>query len=151
MYYVYIIWVFLYLYYSIHFSEFLLCDSGENISDFINTENVSGVENDCNTPVVPIIPKPKLLDRVKCKITWKVSGQFSELYTSYEDYKNSWDSSTIWGKIKSDFRRSRITENRVVRDRSLSGAERFMRDIRSSRNQDNMRRHRRINDMFRRK
>ncbi len=151
MYFVYIIWVFLYLYYSIYFSDFLLCDSGENTGDFINTTDASNVENDNNTHIVPIVPKPKLLDRIRCKITWKISGQFSELYTSYEDYKKSWDSSTIWGKIKSDFIRSRNIENRVLPDRGLSDGEKLMRDIRSSRNQANISRQRRINDMFRRR
>ena len=134
LFFAYVLCMCFYLYYNIHYGDVLLCDSGDNIHDCTQTE-------DCNTNLNEedhgnLVPNPGLLYRIKCKIAWHISGKNVRLYNSYEDYKKSWGSQTVWSKIKSDFKLARVNKNRVY-DNDHDASD-LMRNIHNSRGQEDI-------------
>jgi hypothetical protein len=71
-----------------------------------------------------------LLYKIKLKVSWHISGKNCGVYNSYEEYKNSWGSDTVLGKIKSDFRKSRLSNNVSSDNRDMNN---LMNDIRETR------------------
>jgi hypothetical protein len=74
------------------------------------------------------------LFRLKTRVVWYVNGKNTGLYRSFDDYRNSWKSTSVWSKIKTDFRLSRDLNNRVVSNNN-NGAENLMNNIRETRKQ----------------
>jgi hypothetical protein len=76
-------------------------------------------------------PMPPLgfISKFKRSILWHISGKNSGNYSSYDEYKHYWRSSSTWSKFKSDFKASHFSTNNNVD----KGAENLMNDIRNTR------------------
>jgi hypothetical protein len=77
--------------YSFIFSgDVVLCDSGDNIHEYVNVDHINDNNKNIDGGTVnPIMPKPGLLFRLKTRVVWYVNGKNTGLYRSFDDYRNS--------------------------------------------------------------
>lgn len=117
----------------------LYCDS-ESINDFVVDRN-ENTTVDNNSPIVDnnvqnTVPL-RFMDKVKRRISWYITAKNRGTYNSYDQYKEHWKPhvklrSQFKSVITEDFKKARL-DGWKARKASLRDKEKFMSDIRASR------------------
>jgi hypothetical protein len=122
-----ILFLFLFYFYDVFLSSINYCDSGSinEVSD-VNLDN----ENNQSRHLSEL----HFIDRVRRRISWYINPLNKEKFSSYSQFKSSWNPNTnTWNEvkiaIKEDIKRSRAAHAQR-QEQSRMESERFMSNIR---------------------
>jgi len=143
-------------FFDISLMDSCLCDSGstsasqDNVDDHVYDIDESNDNN--NDTRTRDLAKLHILDRIRRRFSWYCSGKNSSRFSSYDEFKSTWNPKTkVWNEVKSfikeDIRKSRA-EAFKMRQESEENAKWRMFQKTEARRLENLQRLERHNKLY---